>query len=167
MKTHKVYVLSFEEMGLYKIGYTTRSAVERAAELSSCLPFDLKAIGEVEVDSKKVERALHLHFEAKQERGEWFRLTEQDIQNILDVTWLERMGLQPKRLPIRISASMERALQLEARMMAWAEEQIDCPHTLEFARISIEDTGKELLESPFSPVLRGFLCVNHLARHHR
>lgn len=64
-----VYILTNKAMpGIYKIGFTDRSPMQRADELSRStsipLPFEIVAYGEME-DAQTIEREFHAMYEAE------------------------------------------------------------------------------------------------------
>ena len=65
-----------------KIGSSSDSD-SRLRQLQSGLPVQMRLIATTQVnEANKVERALHAEFAPKRVRGEWFLLTEQDIESI-------------------------------------------------------------------------------------
>lgn len=68
---------------LYKIGYTKRNPAERIIEFSPKLPFETKLIMSFPaLFGINTEYALHERLEDKHIRGEWFKLTHNDIDYI-------------------------------------------------------------------------------------
>jgi hypothetical protein len=68
---------------LYKIGYTKRNPIKRIIEYSPKLPFKTKLfISFPALFGIKTEHALHERLENKHIRGEWFKLTHDDIEYI-------------------------------------------------------------------------------------
>jgi hypothetical protein len=66
----------------YKIGYSKRPP-QRRVDISPKLPFELQLIHAIEADNARaLEMQLHERFTEKRLRGEWFRLTEQDVAYI-------------------------------------------------------------------------------------
>lgn len=79
----QVYLL--EHGGLYKIGFTSRPIEARIAQIE----YDVGAIGEIEVvhtiytdDVYSLEAYLHNFFGAQRVHGEWFNLSEKDVNYI-------------------------------------------------------------------------------------
>ncbi|SRR6266478_119073 len=94
-----IYVLSTTE-GFYKIGCTSCPIPERINQFAPKLPFKT----EVEFafmctlgQERRVEQLLHQRFAAKHSNGEWFRLTEEDLNWFLQ---------NPLPLPIAVSHEM-------------------------------------------------------------
>jgi hypothetical protein len=64
----------------YKIGKTTRQPSERLAEFIPKLPFDSHLVCTIEaVNPNELEEYLHIYFDNKRIRGEWFELTDEDV----------------------------------------------------------------------------------------
>lgn len=81
-KAEHVYIVRCGETNLYKIG-RTNNAEMRIASLQTCCPYELKMIRLYEVDDMgKCENDLHKRYEAYHERGEWFRLETNQINEI-------------------------------------------------------------------------------------
>lgn len=69
-----------------KIG-RTKCPLNRLYDFGVLLPFRVNVIALIPcLDSRVAERRLHLHFEDKRIRGEWFNLTQSDVQYIR-VNW--------------------------------------------------------------------------------
>lgn len=81
--------LQQDETRATKIGWTKKSGLERKIGNQTGNPTNLTERGKFNASSKKTEDVLHQMFKDKQTRdsGEWFWLTEEDIQNILDSNW--------------------------------------------------------------------------------
>lgn len=154
---HTVYVMSLDLMpGIYKVGYTSKTAAERAESLASALPFDLNVVGEIRVASRLTEYAIHEHFADRRYRGEWFTLTEEDIANILDEQWLREQGLwkgkdAPKKSGHKTkeeqAAEYEaKAKQLHLDMLAPLEGKVGLPaYAMATALMSVH--AKDLLHT--------------------
>jgi hypothetical protein len=66
----------------YKIGRTTHPEI-RPLQVAGNMPIKLEVIAVIEVpDSKEWESRLHGHFADKRLRGEWFSLSESDVEII-------------------------------------------------------------------------------------
>jgi hypothetical protein len=79
----------FEVSGYYKIGYTSRDIRQRLSETQKDNPLPVNLIywsGDVE-DAKQLEENLHWLYRSKRVRGEWFDLTQQDIEDIQKLVW--------------------------------------------------------------------------------
>lgn len=73
-----VYVIQCQD--LYKIGITVGSIENRLNTLQTANPFELKLVYAVKTQNcKELESLLHNKFSANRERGEWFKLSEQDF----------------------------------------------------------------------------------------
>ena len=83
-----VYVIKQEDQHLYKIGYTqNRDISQRRSQLQTGNPDDLKVVGSFQCVGSVTEKALHSLFSEYRKTGEWFRLSPQDVKNILDPNW--------------------------------------------------------------------------------
>lgn len=78
-KTGVIYFLQADN-GLVKIGITT-NITRRIATLNTMLPYMMKPLLLIDCDDCcKIEAALHSHFSEKRVRGEWFRLSSEDVE---------------------------------------------------------------------------------------
>ena len=74
-----VYLIREEFMGLVKIGVSTDPSA-RLQDLQVSCPQRLDLVAVIQSDHpKQTEAKLHVEFESKHYRGEWFRLSEEDI----------------------------------------------------------------------------------------
>jgi hypothetical protein len=65
---------------LYKIGYTYGPVRQRLSTLQTGSPIKLSLVCEIRAPvAEKLERALAERFHTRHVRGEWYRLTKQDI----------------------------------------------------------------------------------------
>jgi hypothetical protein len=88
--SHGGYVyLQQDETSATKIGWTKNEGFQRKAGNQTGNPTVLTEIGRFMASSTKTETVLHEMFRDKQTRrgGEWFWLTESDIENILNYEW--------------------------------------------------------------------------------
>jgi|AntRauTorcE11897_2_1112592.scaffolds.fasta_scaffold01182_5 hypothetical protein len=83
----KIYLVSskIDDMTVYKIGYTARSVETRIKEFKTgnCSEFEIIHIYEPLDFPVTIETSLHKHFYDKKINGEWFSLTEQDVESFL------------------------------------------------------------------------------------
>ena len=81
----KVYLISSEIEGVkhYKIGYTKREVSERIRELKTgnCGEFEIIKVYEPEDFAVSIEKSLHRHFSSKKVNGEWFELSDGDVDD--------------------------------------------------------------------------------------
>lgn len=76
------YVYLLKAGKFYKIGLT-KTLDERIKQLSTIPPFDLELIHAIaSYDMYTLETDLHEKFSAKRKRGEWFELTQADVDFI-------------------------------------------------------------------------------------
>lgn len=67
----------------YKIGYTTGPVKQRVAGIQVGSPLKVVLVCAIPVqEPKKVESVIHQVFSSRRTRGEWYALTQQDIQNL-------------------------------------------------------------------------------------
>jgi len=84
MRNSWIYVL--KSKGLYKIGVSGWPE-SRASEINLVSPFKVELVHTFPcIDAFGVEAYLHKRFIKKHHRCEWFRLTRQDVQEIIDAT---------------------------------------------------------------------------------
>ena len=80
---HIGYVYLIKLGDSYKIGIT-KNTEERFKQFEF-MPFELKIIKTAKVkEYDKVEKFLHEQYSSKRIKGEWFNLSQEDIQNIID-----------------------------------------------------------------------------------
>lgn len=82
-----IYFVRCDVTGLTKIGYTARPMNERLLELQCGSPTKLRVLGARE-GAPLDELAAHRYHHEKRRHGEWFALTDEDI---------ERERLRPAR----------------------------------------------------------------------
>jgi hypothetical protein len=84
-----IYLFQTESKEATKIGWTTKPTEMRKSVLQTGNHERIVERGYFAASGKKTEEVLHKLFADKQIRsgGEWFYLTESDIQNILDEEW--------------------------------------------------------------------------------
>lgn len=69
--------------GIVKVGKSKRTPTRRIAEYSPLLPFETELIHVIECDDcAAAENELHTVLENNRLRGEWFRLTDRDVDDI-------------------------------------------------------------------------------------
>lgn len=79
-----VYVFEAVGMGFYKIG-RTYDLRQRRKNLVA-LPFDIRLVQRIEVpDPVQLEALLHFRFRDKRVNGEWFKLNDNDLQEIAEI----------------------------------------------------------------------------------
>jgi len=84
----------------YKIGKTTRPD-KRPLSVAGNMPIKLSVIAIIEVpNSKEAERRLHSLFDDKRLRGEWFALTDEDVEFVKQypASW-ENIKIDPDDVP--------------------------------------------------------------------
>lgn len=75
-----VYVLHCN--GVYKIGLS-KDVSQRITEIQPVMPYPVTVVFVIEtIDMRALEIQLHEQYAGKRLNGEWFALTEQDIENI-------------------------------------------------------------------------------------
>ena len=83
-KSGYVYLLKGGEY--YKIG-RTNDINRRVTEVGILLPFEVKLVCSIETDDMcYLETSLRKRFADKRVGGEWFKLDEDDVQSILELT---------------------------------------------------------------------------------
>lgn len=77
----RLYVLKCKDV--YKIGITSRSVESRVADMTTGNPFPIDVVKDYSVaNAFRLEQRLHSMFHDKKVHGEWFNLTQEDIQTI-------------------------------------------------------------------------------------
>ena len=99
---HRACVYILESQGLYKIGKAANLS-KRLAELQAGNPGELNVVATIVTEAYEVlERALHRLYVDQRVRGEWFQLSQSDIEEITTT-------------PVR--DILERAMKLEPRFV--------------------------------------------------
>lgn len=84
MKKEKGCVYFFRHIGLtpVKIGYSEEnSPITRFNQFKTYAPYGCEILGFIELyNAKEIERVLHNKFSSKRLQGEWFELSEEEIQ---------------------------------------------------------------------------------------
>jgi hypothetical protein len=91
-----IYLLRGEDSGYYKIGFTTsENPYSRRRSLQTGSAERLAPAGYFSAASAKTEQTIRLLFAAKRARndGEWYILTQQDVDNLLDEVWRLRNNI--------------------------------------------------------------------------
>lgn len=81
----KIYVISavIDDKQMYKIGYTKRDVKMRLNEFKTGNPADFMVVKTFETDryAATIENMLHKHFFRQNVNGEWFYLSQQDLDD--------------------------------------------------------------------------------------
>jgi hypothetical protein len=83
---YKVYLIcsEFEGRKLYKIGYTRRTIDKRIKEIRTGNGSDIYLVESFSsVWGTKIESHLHKQFKTKKVNGEWFDLTDEDVESFI------------------------------------------------------------------------------------
>jgi hypothetical protein len=78
---HFVYI--FRVNGLCKIG-RTNNPDRRKVQLQTAIPYPIETVCLIQTTRHGLERALHRRFDHLKARGEWYALTDTEIQWIKD-----------------------------------------------------------------------------------
>ncbi len=108
------YVYLFETVGgFFKIGQSI-DPEERVKAFAS-LPFEIRLRHKIAVDDMDYwERDLHRNFAERRARGEWFRLTAEDV------AWIEKITTLTKPSRYRAGLLVELTLKVEqSELDAW------------------------------------------------
>lgn len=82
-----VYLVGSRQYGWFKIGATS-NLLQRYKDLAKGVPFDLELLSvwsPFKNSSFQLERELHARFNSQRIKGEWFRLTEGDIEEFDEI----------------------------------------------------------------------------------
>jgi len=83
-----IYIIHQENTSLYKIGYSTsNNPKKRLSNLQVGNPYPLIFVGSFYTFNIELEKMLHEYFSQYLRHGEWFELTQEHIENILDPEW--------------------------------------------------------------------------------
>lgn len=86
--TECVYLVRCGDFNLYKIGKSIAGTIKygRLVTLQGGCPFELTLIGEIITNQAlDLEKQLHKQFWKNRYRGEWFYLTDSQIEEILQI----------------------------------------------------------------------------------
>jgi len=82
-----IYILRADN-GVYKIGQTTQLD-DRIKQLGIQLPYELELVHAVGTDHVlSAEQLLHKRYASKRQKGEWFALSDEDIEEIKGLNYL-------------------------------------------------------------------------------
>lgn len=91
VRTGWIYIIR-AETGDYKIG-RARNAPQRVSEIMTTLPFRADLVHTIQTNNMVwAERELHLRFAEKRSHGEWFRLSQPDLDWLVSLTRLDEGG---------------------------------------------------------------------------
>jgi hypothetical protein len=82
-----VYLIcaEFEGRRLYKIGYTRRTIEKRIKEIKTGNGHDIYLVNSFKSEwGTKIESQLHRAYKSKMVNGEWFDLTDEDVESFGD-----------------------------------------------------------------------------------
>lgn len=114
-----VYVFKYSpNEDLYKIG-SAENIHKRIAQLRTAAPFIDQCHSFHSFTYRKVEKELHQHFRGKRVAGEWFRLTDDDLDYIAS---LDANGHSPARQ--RAWTPQERRYWAERRLIEFNVKRI-------------------------------------------
>lgn len=83
-----IYLIRKENTNICKIGWTKNENVDkRISSIQTSNPQKIEKLGMFQVTSINTEKTLHNYFSAQRLTGEWFDLTDLDIENILSSDW--------------------------------------------------------------------------------
>ena len=69
--------------GFYKIGWTEGNPADRVRQLQTGCPFPIELVGTIPATPAADTQWRTVIFKDKHERGDWFKLTLQDVQRVL------------------------------------------------------------------------------------
>ena len=83
-----IYLIQQGESDLYKIGWTADTDVgRRLSALQTASSENLSLVGSFSASSRQTEATLHRLLAGHKERGEWFRLAQEQVNQLLDEHW--------------------------------------------------------------------------------
>lgn len=93
--TGLIYIIRQRNTNFFKIGWTEekigmtkkQSVEKRISSLQTGNPYPLDIVDYFSASSRKTEKTLHLYFDSKRKTGEWFELSDKDLQNIINDDW--------------------------------------------------------------------------------
>jgi hypothetical protein len=81
------FVYLFKANGLYKIGRSKDPEKRMRKMASAIMPFQIEKVHSIGCkDAHASEREFHKRFAPKRRMGEWFELTDEDVQAIMSIT---------------------------------------------------------------------------------
>jgi hypothetical protein len=82
-----IYLIQQGDSDIYKIGWTTDGEISRLAALQTGSAEKLSLVGSFSASSQQTEDTLHRLFAPFHQRGEWFRLSREQVAQLLDEKW--------------------------------------------------------------------------------
>ena len=83
-----IYLMRDENTTSVKIGFTSKPDIgARQSSLQTGNPGRIEVLGSFRCSSRKTEKVLHEMFSEHRLRGEWFDLSEHQVDSILDKQW--------------------------------------------------------------------------------
>lgn len=114
-----VYILKADN-GIYKIG-RTKNLNNRISSINGILPYDTELIHAIETeDYKEAERYFHRKFAHRCIRGEWFQLTEKDVEQLKQISEYPIRKEEENMTDIEI---LDRVLQNHYNCLVWERSE--------------------------------------------
>ncbi len=83
-----VYIAKVGISNHYKIGFTANSDIDKRISAHQTSSHErLEKIGAFPVSSKRTEKTIHKIFSHRKVRGEWFELSDEEVENLLSSEW--------------------------------------------------------------------------------
>src|SRR6266567_1727068 len=83
-----VYLIQQEGSDVYKIGWTTDGEISRRlSSLQTASAAKLSLVGSFSASSRQTEETLHRLFTPFRQRGEWFKLSREQVNQLVDEQW--------------------------------------------------------------------------------
>ncbi len=99
-ETNNIYLMKEDALGLCKIGIAS-NPMSRLSTLQVACPQNITLLGFLKIENAKIyEAELHARYHGKHYRGEWFRLLDSDIDELLN-EWLD-LSKVSKRMDLEI-----------------------------------------------------------------
>jgi len=149
-----IYLIGAQAAGNIKIGRTKDHPSKRVSALSTGSPVELHLVGFFGVESTSLmESYLHVRYERKRMRGEWFDLSKYEVASILEIGDLGLSALREFAAHIRFLGV--------PGMEAWRRMESIARSNFRSADVCIFCRFRQL----HHPLLALLLCLRHLRNH--
>jgi len=112
-----IYILNQEGTSLYKIGFTQDDTMNsRLSNIQVGNPNNIVVVGTFYTFDKSIEKEIHDYLKEYHVRGEWYRISESLVKDILNPQWRESQGWYSDNLELTIDSMFQEYSELHERM---------------------------------------------------
>lgn len=118
-----IYIIREKETDYYKIGFTQDSdATKRMLNLQTGNSTVLELIGTFYIYSFKTEHELHKYFSEQHIHGEWYKLSHEDVQNILSEEWRKKHKFYTKDEELIYNTMLKKYQKLQIELEEFMDD---------------------------------------------